>query len=32
MTHNIQPGVILVQVCGEHLLVATREARGKCPT
>ena len=31
MTHNIQPGVILVQVCGEHLLVATREARGKCP-
>lgn len=31
MTHNIQPGVILVKVCGEHLLVATREARGKCP-
>ncbi|MDD7651244.1 MAG: PqqD family protein [Candidatus Faecousia sp.] len=31
MKHNIQPGVVLVQVCGESMLVATRLARGKCP-
>lgn len=27
----IRPGVVLSSVCGEHLLIATREARGKCP-
>ena len=26
-----QQGVVLTQVCGEYLLVATREAFGKCP-
>lgn len=26
-----QKGVVLTQVCGEYLLVATREAFGKCP-
>ena len=25
-----QPGVVLVDVAGEHLLIATGQARGKC--
>lgn len=29
--YKIQPGIVLTQVCGESLLVATRLARGKCP-
>lgn len=29
--YKIQPGIVLVQVCGEQMLVATRAARGKCP-
>ena len=29
--YKIRPGVVLAQVCGENLLVATRPARGKCP-
>lgn len=28
---KILPGVVLVSVCGEHILVATREARKKVP-
>lgn len=30
-SYKIQPGVVLTSVCGEHMLVATRLARGKCP-
>lgn len=30
-SYTIQPGIVLARVCGEALLVATREARGKCP-
>ena len=26
-----RPGVVLLEVCGEHILVATGEAREKCP-
>lgn len=29
--YNIQPGVVLVEVCGEQMLVAARAARDKCP-
>lgn len=29
--YNIRPGVVLVEVCGERMLVAARAARGKCP-
>ena len=28
---KISPGVVLVSVCGEYILVATREAREKVP-
>lgn len=31
MKDKIRPGVVLAQVCGESLLVATRPARGFCP-
>ncbi len=29
--YKARPGVLLLEVCGEHLLVATGEARGRCP-
>ena len=29
--YRTRPGVVLTAVCGEHLLVATRSARGKVP-
>lgn len=29
--YKIRPGVVLLEVCGEHLLVATRDARDTCP-
>ena len=29
--YKIRPGVVLLEVCGEHLLVATRDARETCP-
>lgn len=29
MYYQLRPGVILTEVCGEYLLVAAREARGK---
>lgn len=29
--YRLRDGVVLTTVCGETLLVATREARGKCP-
>lgn len=29
--YQIRPGVVLASVCGEHMLVATRQARGLCP-
>lgn len=28
---KIRPGVVLISVCDEHILVATREARKKVP-
>lgn len=31
MRDIIRPGVVLAQVCGENLLIATRAARGRCP-
>lgn len=31
MKPDLQPGIVLTQVCGECMLVATRPARGKCP-
>lgn len=31
MNYKIRPGVVRTAVCGEQLLVATRQARGKCP-
>lgn len=31
MTYRICPGVVLVSVCDEYLLVATHEAHGKVP-
>ncbi len=30
-TYRPRPGVVLLEICGEHLLVATGEARGHCP-
>lgn len=29
--YQIRPGIVSVTVCGENILVATWEARGKCP-
>lgn len=29
MTYHVCPGIVLATVCGENLLIATREARGK---
>ena len=29
--YKLRPGVVLVEICGEYLLVATGEARGCCP-
>ena len=29
--YKARPGVVLLTVCGEHLLVATGQARGQCP-
>lgn len=31
MKYQIQPGVVLAEVCDEFLLLATAEARGKAP-
>ena len=31
MIHRLRPDVVLVTVCGEHLLVAAGRARGKVP-
>ena len=31
MEYRIRPGVILTEVCGEHLLLATMEAAEHCP-
>lgn len=31
MIYKVRPGVCLEKVCGEYLLVAARQARGKCP-
>lgn len=31
MNYHVCPGVVLTEVCGEYLLVATKEARGKVP-
>lgn len=31
MKYNILPGIVKAQVCGETLLVAAGEARGKAP-
>lgn len=28
---KIRPGIVLISVCDEHILVATREAREFCP-
>lgn len=28
---KIRPGVVLISICDEHILVATREARGAVP-
>ena len=30
-TYRRRPGVELLEICGEHLLVAAGEARGLCP-
>lgn len=30
-TYEPKPGVTLLEICGEHLLVATGDARGTCP-
>lgn len=32
ISFKITKGVCLVEVCGEAVLVSTREARGKCPS
>ena len=32
MQYQVCPGVVLQTVCDEYLLIATGEARGKCPT
>ena len=29
--YKLQPGVVLTEVCGEYLLVATKKAQGTCP-
>lgn len=29
--YKANPGVVLGEICGEYLLVASREAREKCP-
>lgn len=29
--YKIRPGVVLLEVCDEYLLVATRDARDTCP-
>ena len=29
--YRARPGVVLLEVCGEYLLIATGEARGHCP-
>lgn len=29
--YQIRPGVVMAGVCGEYILVATRQARGLCP-
>lgn len=29
--YKLRPGVILTEVCGEYLLVATKEAKAFCP-
>lgn len=31
MIYHVCPGIVLATVCGENLLIATREARGKTP-
>lgn len=31
MKYRVCPGVVIASVCGEHLIVATGEARGKVP-
>ena len=30
-SYKRRPGVVLLEVCGESLLVSTGEARGQCP-
>lgn len=30
MRYKLLPGVVLTEVCGESMLIATRPARGKC--
>ena len=31
MKYHVCPGVVIVDVCDEHLMIATGEARGKVP-
>ena len=31
MNYKVRPGIVLISVCDEHILVATREAREYCP-